>query len=296
MTVPRAFRLGLLAWPVGRPASVAAFGARLDAWLDQARGKADLVVLPEYACVELGAALSGEDAPDEAAELRGIVAHAPDILAVMRDAARRAGLWLVPGTLPVAEGGRVVNIAPLIAPDGRMAAQQKRMMTRFEAERWGISPGAAPAVFETPWGKIGISICYDVEFPKHARMQVEAGAWVILAPSSTDSLHGFSRIRIGAQARALENQCYVAVAPTVGLAPWSAALDENHGQAAVFGPPDRGFPADGVVAASPMDTPGWVFATLDPALVEAVRRDGAVLNHRDFPRAPMPRCTPAEYR
>lgn len=282
-------RLGLLAWQVGHPASVADFAARLDARLDEARGRADLVLLPEYASVELGAGLAATTAPDEAAELRAMVAHAEAILAAMRQAAIRSGLWLAPGTLPMREGDRVVNVAPLIAPDGRMAFQQKRMMTRFEAERWGVHPGATPRVFDTPWGRIGICVCYDIEFPKHARAQVEQGAWLILAPSCTDSLHGFSRIRIGAQARALENQCFVAVAPTVGLAPWSAALDENHGQCAVYGPPDRGFPEDGVVSAGAFDTPGWTFATLDPALVDHVRQHGAVLNHRDFPRGPMPR-------
>ncbi len=288
-------RLGLLAWPVTRVADIAAFGAKLDHWLDQARGQADLCVLPEYACVELGAALSGVAAPDEAAELVAMVAHADAILAEMRAAAMRAGVWLLPGSLPMQRGAQVVNVAPLIAPDGRMAFQHKRLMTRFEAERWGVSPGDPPQVFDTPWGRIGISICYDVEFPKYVRAQVEMGAWLILAPSCTDTPHGFARVRIGAQARALENQCFVAVTPTVGAAPWSAALDDNHGQAAVYGPPDRGFPADGVVAAGAMDAPGWVFATLDPALVEAVREHGAVRNHRDFPRGPVSRPVPAVF-
>jgi predicted amidohydrolase len=224
-----------------------------------------------------------------------MVAHADAILAEMRGAARRAGLWLLPGSLPMREGDRVVNVAPLIAPDGRLATQQKRFMTRFETERWGISAGAGPSVFDTPWGRLGISVCYDVEFPKHVRAQVEQGAWLILAPSCTDSLQGFSRVRIGAQARALENQCYVAVAPTVGLAPWSAALDENHGLAAVFAPPDGGFPEDGVLAAGEMDRPGWVFTELDPARIEAVRQHGAVRNHADFPRGPLPRPAPASF-
>lgn len=297
MTIPapRPLRLGLLAWEVGHPLTVANFAARLEARLDEARGRADLVLLPEYASVELGAGLAGNTAPDEATELRAMVAHADAILAAMRQAAIRSGLFLAPGTLPMLEDGRVVNVAPLIAPDGRMAVQQKRMMTRFESERWGVSPGATPRVFDTPWGRIGLSVCYDVEFPKHVRAQVEQGAWLILAPSCTDSLHGFSRIRIGAQARALENQCFVAVAPTVGLAPWSVALDENHGQCAVYGPPDRGFPEDGVVAAGALDAPGWTFATLDPALIDHVREHGAVRNHRDFPREPMPRPAVAPF-
>ncbi len=274
---------------------IAGYAAKLDRWLAEARGRADLCVLPEYACVELGAALAGVERADEAAELAAMVANADAILAAMRGAARRAGLWLLPGTLPMRGDDGVVNVAPLIAPDGRLALQPKRFMTRFEAERWGISAGATPAVFDTPWGRLGISICYDVEFPKHVRAQVEQGAWLILAPSCTDSPQGYSRVRIGAQARALENQCYVAVAPTVGLAPWSAALDENHGQAAVFAPPDAGFPADGVLAAGEMDAPGWVFCTLDPAGLAHVRTAGAVRNHADFPRGPFPRPAPATF-
>jgi predicted amidohydrolase len=288
-------RLGLLQYPVGRPASIADFAARLDRWLEEGRASADLLVLPEYAAVELGVALNGGEA-SEAAELSAMITAAPAILEAMRDAARRHQVWLQPGTLPMrAADGRVVNRAPLITPEGRIAFQEKRAMTRFETEHWGISQGADPNVFDTPWGRIGISICYDIEFPKHARVQVMAGAWLILAPSCTDTLAGFNRVHISARARALENQCYVAITPTVGEAPWSAALDINRGCAGVFGPMDRGFPADGIMAQGQMDVPGWVFCTLDPALIEAVRRDGAVLNHRDWPRAPFASPKPAHF-
>jgi predicted amidohydrolase len=288
-------RLGLLQYPVGRPASIADFAARLDRWLEEGRASADLLVLPEYAAVELGVALNGGEA-SEAAELSAMITAAPAILEAMRDAARRHQVWLQPGTLPMrAADGRVVNRAPLITPEGRIAFQEKRAMTRFETERWGISQGIDPNVFDTPWGRIGISICYDIEFPKHARVQVMAGAWLILAPSCTDTLAGFNRVHFSARARALENQCYVAITPTVGEAPWSAALDINRGCAGVFGPMDRGFPADGIMAQGQMDVPGWVFCTLDPALIEAVRRDGAVLNHRDWPRAPFASPKPAHF-
>jgi predicted amidohydrolase len=295
MTEAHPIRLGLLQYPVGRPASIADFAKGLDRWLEEGRTSADLLVLPEDAAVELGAALNGGEAT-EAAELAAMIAAAPDILAAMRDAARRHQVWLQPGTLPMrAADGRVINRAPLITPEGRIAFQDKRAMTRFEAERWGVSQGADPNVFDTPWGRIGISICYDIEFPKHARVQVMAGAWLILAPSCTDSLAGFNRVHFSARARALENQCYVAITPTVGEAPWSAALDVNRGRAGVFGPMDRGFPADGILAEGQMDAPGWVFCTLDPSLIEAVRRDGAVLNHRDWPRAPFAPPKPASY-
>jgi predicted amidohydrolase len=286
--VRAALRLGLLQYGVGRPASVAAFGRALEARLEEGRTRADLLVLPEYACVELGAALAGGGAVDEAAELAAMVAASPEILATMRAAARRLGVWLLPGTLPMRRtDGCVINRAPLIAPDGRLAMQDKRAMTRFEAERWGVTQGADPGVFDTPWGRIGISVCYDVEFPKHVRTQVEAGAWLILAPSCTDTMHGFHRVRIAAAARAMENQCYVAITPTVGVAPWSAALDVNRGHAAVFGPVDRGFPEDGVLARGALDQDEWVFCTLDPARLAAVREDGQVRNHRDWPAGPF---------
>ena len=165
-------------------------------------------------------------------------------------------------------------------------------MTRFEAERWIVSPGAAPQVFDTPWGRIGISICYDVEFPGVVRALTEAGAWLVLAPTCTDTAHGFNRVRISARARAVENQCFVAVSPTVGDAPWLASLDSNVGRAGVYGPADRGFPADGIIAEGAGE--GWLFADLDPARLHAVRQDGAVRNFRDWPAQPLP-ATPASF-
>ena len=293
----RPLRIGLLQYPVERHESIAGWAAHLDGWLAEARGRAELLVLPEYASVALGAALARIAVPDEAAELRGMLAAHREVLAAMRAAAVRHRVWLLPGTLPWPGPvpGTAINRAPLIAPDGRLAFQDKRAMTRFETERWGISRGADPRVFDTPWGRIGISICYDVEFPKHVRAQVEAGAWLILAPSCTDTMRGFNRVHYAARARALENQCYVAIAPTVGSAPWSAALDENRGHAAVFGPIDHGFPEDGLLARGALDEPGWVFCTLDPARIERVRRDGAVLNHRDWPSGPVDPPQPAVF-
>jgi predicted amidohydrolase len=291
-------RLGLLQYPVERPASIEAWQAKLDRWVAEAAGRADLLVLPEYACVELGPALAGTAAaPDERAELRAMTAAAAELLAAMRAVARRHRIWLLPGTLPMpaGAGGTVVNRAPLITPDGTAAFQDKRQLTRFETERWGIGRGEPPSVFDTPWGRLGISVCYDVEFPKHVRAQVEQGAWLVLSPACTDTMHGFNRVRFAAQARALENQCYIAVAPTVGAAPWSAALDTNRGFAAVYGPVDRGFPEDGVLARGPLDAPGWVFCDLDPARIEAVREAGAVRNHRDWPDGPVPPPAPAAF-
>jgi len=284
-------RLALTQYHVTAPATLPAFWDKLDAVLADARGGgAELAVLPEYASMEVAVSLGGAGTP--AGELACVSAAAPALLDGFRDAARRHGIWLLPGTLPWRTGGHIVNRAPLIAPDGRMASQDKSVMTRFEAESWGVAPGAPPRVFATDWGRVGIAICYDVEFPPLVRAQTAAGAWLILAPSCTDSLHGFNRVRLSARARALENQCFVAIAPTVGTAPALASVDENHGYAAVFGPVDRGFAADGVVARGVLDAPSLVFADLDGARLDAVRGNGAVRNFRDWP-APPPACAEA---
>ena len=142
----------------------------------------------------------------------------------------------------------------------------------------GIVGGDEICVFDTALGRIGVCICYDSEFPLIARAMVEAGAQILLVPSCTDTLHGYHRVRIGAQARALEGQCYTVQSPTVGTAAWSPAVDVNRGVAAIYGPPDRGFPASGVVAEGVLDQPGWVFGEADLAAIAAVRKDGGVLN------------------
>ena len=100
--------------------------------------------------------------------------------------------------------------------------------------------------FDTPLGKLGILICYDNEFPMLAHMALpNKGVELILAPSCTDTLAGAYRVRIGAQARALENQIAVLASPTVGTAPWSPAQWTKTAAAPPFTcPPDYGMPAD----------------------------------------------------
>ena len=176
-----------------------------------------------------------------------------------------------------------------------MATQDKLVMTRFEREQWGIAPGTNLRLFDTALGLIGVVICYDAEFPLIARALVEAGAEMLLVPSCTDTLHGYWRVRIGAQARALEGQCFAVQSPTVGTAEWSPAVDVNRGAAGVFGPPDRGMPEDGVIALGEVDAAQWVYAEIDTARVATLRTDGGVLNARDWRdqpgAAPLPSVT-----
>jgi predicted amidohydrolase len=275
-------KLALAQFGVEAPASFAAFTARLAATAREAKaGGADMLVLPEYAAMVLAGAFI--KSPDIAAELEAVVARADDLIVAMQSIAKGENVFILGGTVPMRIGEKIYNRAPLMSATGALAFQDKQSMTRFEAERWGITGGAGPQVFATPFGKIGISICYDSEFPLHARAQVTAGAEIILIPSCTDSIAGFNRVRLSARARAVENQCFVAASPLVGNAPWSGAIDENRGYAAVYGPPDHGFPESGVLRRGELDAPGLVFADIDLARVQKVRREGGVLNHRDWP-------------
>ena len=188
------------------------------------------------------------------------------------------------GTFPVAFESLIYqNRAYLFMPDGRIDYQDKLMMTRFENEQWLIKSGQQLKCFDTVYGKIAINICYDSEFPLLARAQVEAGCVLILVPSCTDTVAGYHRVKIGCQARALENQCYVVQASLVGDAPWSEAVDVNVGAAAIYTPVDRGFPDNGILSVGKFNAVQWVIGEISPTACAVVRDQGQVFNHRDWP-------------
>ncbi|MDE8349435.1 MAG: carbon-nitrogen hydrolase family protein [Acidocella sp.] len=282
-------RLALSQFNVAAPQHITGFVARIAALADEAKsGGADLLMLPEYAAMALAGAVIRT--PNITAELEYVTTQAEVLLKSMQRIAVASQIYLLGGTLPMRDvDGKFRNRAPFISPAGKLAFQDKQTMTRFEAEQWGISPGAAPQVFATAHGKIGVSICYDAEFPMHVRAQVNAGAELILVPSCTDSIAGFNRVRLSARARAVENQCIVATCPLVGFAPWSGTIDENHGYAGVYGPPDKYFPESGILVRGGMDEAELVFADIDLSAVAQVRRNGGVLNHRDWPDV-IPPC------
>lgn len=281
------FTLSAAQYPIGEPGSFAEWEDKLSRWVaDAAAAGSSLAVFPEYASLEL-AAIDPRARSDLAWSLAWMADRRGEIDALHRRLAIEHRLTICAGSIPdrMADG-RYRNLARLFSPTGAMGEQPKQIMTRFEREQWGVASDPSLCVFDTPVGRIGIAICYDMEFPLIARTLVEAGAMILLAPSCTDSLHGYHRVRIGAAARALENQCYVVQSPTVGDAPWSPSLDENHGAAAVFAPADRGFPADGVVAMGVLDQPQWLHVAIDPTLIDTVRQEGAVFNHRHWPEQP----------
>jgi predicted amidohydrolase len=266
-----------------------AYEAHLTALVEDAvRQGAQLLLLPEYAALTLAGQLDASARSDLHGSIAGIQPLIPRWLDLCEALARRHKVVFQPGSAPILDpDGQYRNRAFLFGPDGPIGHQDKQIMTRFEREQWGIAAGTEGlTVFDTPLGKLGILICYDNEFPMLGRRLAELGVDLVLAPSCTDTLAGSFRVRIGAQARALENQYAVLSSPTAGTAPWSPALDENRGRAALYVPSDYGMPPSGILAESPDDTvesSSWLIVDIDLADVARLRTEGQVATRRDWP-------------
>jgi predicted amidohydrolase len=278
-------RVAAAQYAIGAPRDFASFADRVDEQVATAAGRgAQCVVLPEYLALEAAATQAEPVRADFVRSLHALQAIRDAYLALARELAMRHSIHLVAGTFLAEVGaGRFRNRAWLATPDGGLAFQDKLTLTGFERASGVIEPGHALKVFDTDLGRIAIDVCYDIEFPLYARAQAEAGARLLLVPSCTDTTAGANRVRIGCQARALENQVYVACAVTAGEAPWSPALDTNTGSATVFTPVDRGFPSDGIAA---LASPGadWAIADVDLDALDQGRREGQVANLADWPR------------
>lgn len=274
-------------YPIDRLSDWEAYRAKLTGWIERAAdGGAALAVFPEYGAMEL-ASLDPATMGDLHGSLATVSALVPRADALHADLAQRHGMHILAASAPCGlTDGCYVNRARLFTPAGAVGIQDKLIMTRFEREEWGIGGGGSLRLFKTELGNIGINICYDSEFPLIARAQAEAGMELLLVPSCTEAEHGYWRVRHGAQARALEGQCYAVHAPTVGMAPWSPAVDSNRGAAGIYAPPDGPFPPSGLFAVGEMDAPQWLFGTIDLAHVAALRADGGVLNMRDWAEQP----------
>ena len=262
-----------------------AYQQKIERWGGEASAQnANILVFPEYFSMELASLFAQEIYSSLSKQLVAMQLLHGDFIALFTRLAQQHRCIIQAGTFPVLiEGDVYHNRAYLFMADGKVDYQDKLMMTRFENEHWLIKGGNDLKCFDTEYGKIAINICYDSEFPLLARKQVEAGCILILVPSCTDTVAGFNRVKIGCQARALENQCYVVQASLVGNAPWSEAVDVNVGAAAIYTPVDRGFPDNGILSVGVFNEVQWVVAEISPSACATVREQGQVFNHRDWP-------------
>jgi predicted amidohydrolase len=276
-------KIGVAQYPISRFATFADWQAHVADWVARAvKEGATVLSFPEYGGMELTSLLAEALQKDLHGQIPALEKFRGDFVSTWAGLAKKHGVFIQAPSLPVAVDGKIRNRAHFFAPSGKAEFQDKRQMTRFEKEQWGIAGGEALKIFDIGETKIGIAICYDVEFPLIAHAMAEAGANLILAPSCTDTLAGAHRVHVGARARALENQVYVAIAPTVGEAAWSPAVDMNNGWAAAYAAPDRGFPDDGILARGELNRPGWVMAELDFDRLKASRASAQVFTAKDW--------------
>lgn len=277
-------KVAVAKYPIDALARFDDFADKQARWLrDAAALGARIAVLPEYLSLELGATFVPDVRGDLHASLAALQAYRAAWCDLFSGLARDLGLHVVAGTFLLDTGdGRFRNRADLFTSDDGHAWQDKLQLTGFEKQTGVIDGGDALKVFELDGVRVGIAICYDIEFPLPVHAQCEAGARLLLVPSCTDTAAGATRVRTGALARALENRAFVAQAVTAGEAPWSPALDVNTGEATIHAPMDVGLPADGVLSITDR-AKGWACADCDPQALADSRAQAQVANDRDWP-------------
>jgi predicted amidohydrolase/GNAT superfamily N-acetyltransferase len=246
--------------------------------------KCHMVVFPEYFTTQL--LMLGNYRRPMKEQVLDLCDQAPQFVDMMTDLAVRHKLYIVAGSIPVRDEktSNLRNRCYFLSPDGDVGFQDKLHMTRFEKEEWFVEPGTRLKIFDTDFGKMAITICYDVEFPEIARTAARAGATVLITPSCTDDRQGFLRVRYCAHARAIENQMFVIHSSTVGSLPMVPAVSLNYGQASILTPSDFSFSRDGILAEGIPNQESMVIGELDLELISDQRSTGTVLPLLDSQR------------
>ncbi len=275
-------RVGTLQYFIRPVTTFDQFRDQVDALVDTAADyKCHLLVFPEYFTIQL--LTLGNIRRPISEQVRDLAGQAERFTELMSGLARRHGLYIVGGTIPVMpdSDGLIYNQSMLFGPEGRIGEQRKLHMTRFETDEWIVAPGSVLRVFETSFGKLAIAICYDVEFPEIARLAAREGANILVVPSCTDDRQGFWRVRYCAHARAIENQMYVICSGTVGSLPMVPAVSMNYGQASILTPSDFAFSRDGILAEGIPNQETMVIGELNLRTIVETRASGTVLPLHD---------------
>lgn len=254
-----------------------ALAATMDAWVAEAQ--ADVLVFPEYAGITAALIGTPQVEPDAQVWTRRMCDAAERWEDLHSRLAQKHGKHILAGSIAVRTEGGIVNRATLCMADGQIGHQDKAILTPYERDAMRMSAGEGLRMFETPFGKIGVLICYDSEFPLLARQLVMAGAALILVPSCTDLPAGQTRVRQSCRARAIEGQCVVVQAPLIGAVPECDIVDGSTGRVGIFCPPDHGWPATGILAQGQSDAAGWVTVEVDlghRAIAQATAQVGNV--------------------
>ena len=241
--------------------------------------RADFVLFPELYTLQLLSIENEPIPPNEA--IRHITAHEPAIMDFFREAAIKYNVNIIAGSTPSLRGDAVYNVSHVFKRDGTHVSQDKIHPTPNEVYWWNIAGGDEVRLIETDCGPIAVLICYDVEFPEVCRHLTDQGIYVLFVPFLTDERQSYLRVRYCAQARAVENQIYVAMAGSCGNLPNVQNLDIHYAQSCILTPCDFPFARDGVAADTTPNVEMVAFADLSLRSLRAARHNGTVRNLRD---------------
>ncbi len=272
-------RICLVQYHMRRIAAFDEFARQCEFFTDTASDyRSDFVLFPELFTTQL-LSLVEPDRPGVAA--RRLSAYTPQYLELFGRLAIKYNVNIVAGSQFVVENDKLYNASFLFQRNGSIGRQIKLQTTPNERRWWGVSTGDRLEIFDTDRGKVAILICYDIEFPELARIATARGANILFVPFNTDERYGYLRVRHCAQARAIENQVYVAIAGCVGNLPFVENADIHYAQSGIFTPSDFPFARDAVAAETTPNIETLVIHDVDVEMLRRHRQSGTVQTWRD---------------
>ena len=272
-------RIGAVQWQMRQTSSLEELLQQVEYFVDAVAGyKTDIVLFPEFFNGPLMAQFNQRNTAEA---VRQLAEYTEPVREAILELAVSYNVNIIAGSMPEYVGGVLYNAAYLCRRDGTWDKQSKLHITPDEHAYWGLQGGDALHVFELDVGKIGILICYDVEFPELPRLLADQGMQILFVPFWTDTKNAYLRVRRCAQARAIENECYVVISGSVGNLPKVENMDMQYAQAAVFTPSDFAFPHDAIAAEATPNTEMTLIVDLDLDNLKEMRVHGSVRNFRD---------------
>lgn len=269
-------RIGVVQWQMRVANSIEDLLKQVEFFVDAVAGyNADFILFPEFFNVPLMAKYN-EISPSDA--IRKLADYTERLRNEVAELAVSYNINIIIGSMPVYTQQTLYNISYLCRRDGSWDEQYKIHVTPDESHYWGLKGGNKIKVFDTDVAKIGILVCYDVEFPELSRILAERGMQILFVPFSTDTKNAYLRVRHCSQARAIENECYVVISGSVGNLPNVENMDIQYAQSAVFTPSDFAFSHDAIAAEATPNTEMTLVVDLDLDLIKELNMSGSVQN------------------
>lgn len=269
-------RLGLIQWQMRLYKDLDELMQQAEYFIDAVSGyRADFALFPELFNAPLMSAYNHLSEPEA---IRKLAAYTKEIIQRFAELAISYNINIITGSMPEMVDNALYNVGYLCKRDGGIERYEKIHVTPDEARVWGLQGGNTLCTYDTDCGRIGILICYDVEFPELSRILAMEGIDILFVPFLTDTQNGYSRVRYCAQARAIENECYVAIAGSVGNLPKVHNMDIQYAQSMVFTPCDFSFPTNGIKAEATPNTEMILIADVDIDMLRELNQFGSVRN------------------